>query len=244
MDLWMRDDERFVIEALAGFYSATWRAGENPPDAYIDLGGDAVAVEISTLTQYVSDDSGTRERLSDDQPAIRLANELNEELDDSIPNGTIIALNLSSPILRFRRTKPLLAAEIRRLITASDGTNLKRKILGNDIELWKTCHNDPQHKKVMAIISNRPSNRNILDNATFALDGRIKVKTKKCLPLKVRPLWLALLNDYSLACAETYCDAIKSVPVTHPFEKILLVMRDGSVSVLYDCAPIANSLTD
>jgi hypothetical protein len=48
----LRDDETFVITSLARSFSATWHAGENPPDAYLTFGADdSVAVEISILIQ-------------------------------------------------------------------------------------------------------------------------------------------------------------------------------------------------
>ena len=40
-----RDDEQFVIVAVAAAFSAPWRPGEDPPDAYLILGAATVAVE-------------------------------------------------------------------------------------------------------------------------------------------------------------------------------------------------------
>jgi hypothetical protein len=60
----MRQDEKFVIESIATAYSGDWKPGEDPPDAYLIVADRPVAVEISTLTQHVTDDRGTRPRLS------------------------------------------------------------------------------------------------------------------------------------------------------------------------------------
>jgi hypothetical protein len=237
----MREDEKFVIQAVAAFCSGSWRPGEDPPDAYIDIGSKAIAVEISTLTQHVTTDRGIRERLSDDQTAARLANELNEELKHVIPDGTTVGLHLSSPIAKLRKTKTLLAQRIAALIEGAvpDGTELKLRICDNDVALWVTQHNDPQYKKVSAVFHHRHSNPHILRNAAYALEDRIKTKTKKCVVLKKRPLWLALLNDYWLADTHTYSLAIAGISVEHPFEKILMVSGNGSVSLLHDCAPVS-----
>lgn len=54
----LRDNEKFVIEALSGSLGGSWRIGENPPDAYLMQREVEVAVEISTLTQYVMGRSG------------------------------------------------------------------------------------------------------------------------------------------------------------------------------------------
>jgi hypothetical protein len=53
-DSGLREDEQFAITAVAATFAATWRPGENPPDAYLVLDAKTVAVEISTLTQYVT----------------------------------------------------------------------------------------------------------------------------------------------------------------------------------------------
>jgi len=61
----LRGDEEFVIGAIANFFSAVWWASEDPPDAYLKVGDQDVAVEISNLMQNRSDGrGGTRSRLS------------------------------------------------------------------------------------------------------------------------------------------------------------------------------------
>jgi hypothetical protein len=39
----LRGDEEFVIRSIANAFSATWWAGENPPDAYLKVGDQEVA---------------------------------------------------------------------------------------------------------------------------------------------------------------------------------------------------------
>jgi hypothetical protein len=104
----LRDDETFVITSLARSFSATWHAGENPPDAYLTFGADdSVAVEISILTQHVTDDRGTRSRLSDDMATAAFANAL-EELKSSIPDiiRSRSGLDFQFAIRRVRPRKP------------------------------------------------------------------------------------------------------------------------------------------
>jgi hypothetical protein len=93
----MRDDEVFVAYAIARWCGGTFAPGENPPDIYLTIDSELVAVEISTLTQHVTDDLGTRPRLGDDLLAVRLANELNAELQNVVPYGCTIGLVLGSP---------------------------------------------------------------------------------------------------------------------------------------------------
>jgi hypothetical protein len=232
----MREDEKFVIQALAAYCSGEWRPGEDPPDAYIDVCQAIIAVEISTLSEHVTSDMGTHARLSDDQTAIRLADQLNDDMQALIPDGTTVGLRLSSPIARVKKTKAQLAATIETMMRdgVPDGTEVEKAIYGNNVLLWVSKHNDLQYKKVSAVISNRHSNPNILRNAADTLEDRINTKSRKCRGVKVRPLWLALFNDYWLADAHTYSLAMSGICAVHPFDKILIVAGDGSISVLHD----------
>ncbi|OIQ72000.1 hypothetical protein GALL_463800 [mine drainage metagenome] len=87
-------DEEFVIRSLAAHFLGNWCPGENPPDAYLQIGDGVAAVEISTLTQYV-----------------------NDELKASIPDGLLVILTLASPITNARKVKALLKEKIANLIS-------------------------------------------------------------------------------------------------------------------------------
>jgi hypothetical protein len=83
-------------------------------------------------------------------------------------------------------------------------------------------------------MSTRPNHR----VGKCGVQDRIRIKAQKCVALKFSgPIWLALLNDYFLAEPETYVHALKSIAVTHPFEKVLLVSGGGAVAVLVDTVP-------
>jgi hypothetical protein len=232
----LRDDEGFVITSIARSLSATWRPGENPPDAYLTLDTGTVAVEISTLTQHVTDDEGTRPRLSDDTATANFVNALNDELSHLIPDGYTLGLVLSSPILEYRKTKTQLARAIRH--HAADLQSLRNdqniQINGNAITVSLIHHGDTQYKKVSAVFMNRSSSADILSNAANILEDRIATKTRKCAHLPGRsPVWLALLNDYWLTDAATYRAALSRFTSQHSFHRILLVNGDGSVHTLY-----------
>lgn len=65
-----------------------------------------VGAEISTLTQqFVSERGGFKSRLSEDSTAFWVANELNKELLNLIPDGRIVILTLRAPILKVRQAK-------------------------------------------------------------------------------------------------------------------------------------------
>jgi hypothetical protein len=121
------------------------------------LDAGTVALEISTLSQYVTDDRGTRPRLSDDTATANFVNALNDELGHLIPDGYTIALVLSSPILEYRKTKAQLAQIIRSHIADLQSLRTEKKIQinGNAITIGLTHHEGTQYKKVSAVFMNR-----------------------------------------------------------------------------------------
>ncbi|MBZ0217577.1 MAG: hypothetical protein K8F25_13545 [Fimbriimonadaceae bacterium] len=122
----MRADEKFVMDAIVSRYSGHYGPGENPPDAYLTVLDETVAVEITTLTQHVTDSRGTRPRLSDDLLAIRIANGLNAELGHIVPDGRTIMLVIKTPIFQARKIKTELTKVIRELVAANSSARMER----------------------------------------------------------------------------------------------------------------------
>lgn len=232
----LRSDEQFVICSIAAHFLGTWRPGENPPDAYLQVGDEVTSVEISTLTQHVSGRLGGSEpRLSQDSTAIWLANELNDELQAAVPDGLLIMLTLTSPILKARKVKTQLKGKIADLVSNACEFEVAEVIFGNRIEIQVVADDRPLGKKVVGIVTNANSSPNILKNARYILEHCIVRKASKCRSLLfVGPKWLALLNDYWFADNDTYQQIMDLLSVDHPFEKILLVSGNGSVATLYE----------
>lgn len=232
----LRPDEKFCIEAVVASVGGQWFIGENPPDAYLDVGTKRIAIEISTLTQYITDQKGNfKPRLSEDFTAIRLCNEINQDLANDIPAQRTVLLILTSPINRARKLKIKLAEEIMTLVgrAGSDDITAEREILENKITIRLIPEDRPSGKKVVGIVNNIKSSADILANATAILGDRIAVKTAKCKALKSSsPQWLVLLNDYWLADIETYKQAMSKISIEHLFEQILIVSRSKSVTAL------------
>jgi hypothetical protein len=234
----LKPDEQFVINSLAAHVGGTWSTGENPPDAYLRIGEEAVAVEISTLTQHVvAERGGMQPRLSEDSTALRLADELNEELHEAVPDGRMVVLTLRAPISKARRTKEELTNRIMRLVasTTDQTIDVEEDILGNRIDINLSSYDGRDPRKVHAAVVNQKSDAHITSNARLILEERIATKTKKCSSLALTgPVWLALFNDYFLASDETYRQAIAQIPHPHVFDKIFLVSGNGSVATLFD----------
>jgi hypothetical protein len=218
----LRENEEYAIFRVAEEFSARWRPGEDPPDAYLLLGGEEIAVEVSTLTQHVTDDSGTHPRISDDIPAVRLAKDLNDEFSEIIPFGHTIGLVLSSPILEVRKTKASLSKLLRAELAnpASFAEDKIVKLNGNTITIFRNMHGEARYKKISAAIMNRNSNPDLLTNALYMISERIRTKAEKCAPFVGKhKLWLVLRNDYFLTGAHEYKLALSYMTFAHPFRR-------------------------
>jgi len=231
----LREDEQIVIEALCSSYGGTWRIGEDPPDAYLLLPENEVAVEISTLTQHVVSNTGyTVSRLSQDAGAIRLCDEINDELKNDLPSGTYIILIVSSPLNKIRQTKAALIGEIKEIASNKEPIEKALEINQNKIEIKLVFGVRPSGKKVVGFVPNQNSSPDILANVQYMLSERISDKVTKCRDVTHRPLWLALFNDYWLAELVTFEHAMKDLSVSHSFDKICLVMGNKTVHTLYE----------
>ena len=235
MVLCLREDEKFVIEALCASYGGTWRIGENPPDAYISLSENEIAVEISNLTQHVVGKSGKPvPRLSQDTGVLRLCDEINEELKNEIQSGVYVLLTISSPLNKIRQTKAELTNEIRNIAQKKAPSKQAIEINKNRVKIQLILGDRSSGKKVVGVVPNQNSSPDILANVLYILSERIKDKVAKCRDIVHRPLWLALFNDYWLAELDTYQLAMQKLSVTHSFDKICLVQGSKEVHTLYE----------
>ncbi len=231
----LREDEKFVIEALCASYGGTWRIGEDPPDAYMSLAENEIAVEISILTQHVVGKSGKPvPRLSQDTGVLRLCDEINEELKNDIPSGVYVLLTISSPLNKIRQTKAELTIAVRKIAQKKAPNKQAIEINKNRVKIQLILGDRPSGKKVVGVVPNQNSSPDILANVLYILSERINGKNTKCQDIVHRLLWLALFNDYWLAELDTYELAMKKLFVTHPFDKICLVQGSKEVHTLYE----------
>jgi hypothetical protein len=170
------------------------------------------------------------------RPDVLRADCLNAELHN-LPARYSIGLVLSTPILKLRKTTADLAKCLRNRL--SDIPSFERdreiEIHGNTVKISLHSHEEIRSQKVWAIAANRRSNADILSNAIQIFEDRISAKAKKCAALVGKqPLWLALLNDYWLADSGTYEQALSCISPVHPFDKILLIHRNGAICRLFE----------
>lgn len=231
----LRADEEHAIRAIATAISATWRPGDNPPDAYLTVAAAEVAVEISTLSQQVRGDRGEMiPRYSEDATALWVIGELKTALRGAIPDGRTVLVGIASPVRTASKVLPQLTKLIQQYLDSHGDVDATNDIRGNRVTVVIKDAGQADPEKLHGFVWNQRSNPDIGLNAEIVLGERISVKAAKCSALTASgPVWLVLLNDYFLADYATYQRALARLRMKHPFEKILLVSEAGAVFQLF-----------
>jgi hypothetical protein len=166
---------------------------------------------------------------------VGLVGELNLEFGELVPKGVTILLTLSAPMVgKQRKTKAALTNFLReKLADIQSFTDETRFDANGNVVNIRPIQGREGHDKIFGIILPQHSKTDILFNVSQILGNLIARKTKTCASLVgEKPLWLALLNEYPLAGTQEYKDVLSQFSTKHPFEKIVLVSRDGRVSDL------------
>ena len=230
----IRRDEEFVGFALVEFFGgssqASMSAGQDPPDLYLTVGASCVSVEVTRLTQFTLQPGGTLgNRTTEDSFGVRMLNDLNTKFVPSLPDDISLWIDLRLPVpsaVRFERDLSEWVAEI--ASAPEKGLKQDREIEGSKISISINPQR-PMGKKIVGSVFNTNSSADIGLNARLMLEDRIRKKSEICSQLP-KPVWLAMLNDYWLADADTYAAAGKQLKLSHCFERIFLVSDKGTVN--------------
>lgn len=225
----MREEEVFAMNAIVKKFGGCFVEGEDPPDAYLLINDKRVAVEVTQLIQFVSNDKNlVVPRRSHDKPAIELSDALDSRLKNIIQKDKFVFLVLESPINNIRLTKQKLEQEI--LNQLSTGVTKQELVIEQNKISINVYEQATTSKKVACAVFNKHSSADILTNVTDLLRERIlaKLKTTKAESYDGE-YWLALLNDYWIADIQSYRLAYKKLDIKHNFAKILIVNESGQV---------------
>lgn len=232
----MRHDEEFVGRALVTFFggpsSASVSVGEDPPDLYLHVGGSRTGVEVTRLSQFTFESDGTLgNRATQDFFGIRMLNELNANVGPKLPEEISLLIGLWVPVPNASRFKRTLTKWVAQIAAAPEqGFNEERNIEGSKVAV-SVIEQRPPGKKIAGFVVNKNSSADIGLNARLVLEDRIRSKADICSGLS-KPIWLAVLNDYWLADADTYALAGRQLDLSHCFERIFLVSDQGAVNEL------------
>ena len=232
----MRRDEAFVGDALVRFFggpsSASVSDGPDPPDIYLTVGTSRVGVEVTQLSQFTFEHDGTLgNRVTQDFFGLRLLDELNAKIGPSLPDDVSLLVGLWVPVSNAARFRKGVTDWVKSIASVPEkGFAQERQIEGSTTSI-SVIPERPSGKKIVGFVVNKNSSADIGLNARLVLEDRIRRKSEICGPLP-KPVWLAVLNDYWLADADTYAVAARDMKLAHCFDRIFLVSDEGAVSEL------------
>ena len=203
----MRRDEEFVGRPLVDFFGGPSRAstieGEDPPDLYLTVENSRIGVEVTRLSQFtIEPDGSLGNRTTQDYFGLRLIDDLNTNVGPSLPDDVSLLIGLWVPVSNAQSFRKGLFEWIAKIaIAPEEGFKQEREIEGSKVSVSLIAER-PMGKKIAGFVVNTNSSADIGLNARLVLEDRIRTKSKICASLP-RPIWLAVLNDYWLADADT-----------------------------------------
>jgi hypothetical protein len=234
----MRREEAFVCSALVTFLRgpsvASGTDGDDPPDIYLTLGGSRVSVEVTRLSQFTIEPEGTLgNRATQDSFGIRLIEDLNTKLGPLLPKNVSLLIGGHIPVPNASRCRQEVTEWVTQVAASPNpGTKDERNIDGSSVSV-SVIPEQPSGKKIVGFVVNKHSSADILLNARFVLEERIRTKSRLCEGLaRLGPIWLALFNDYWLADADTCAAAYRQLKISHCFERLFLISDNGAVCEL------------
>jgi len=231
----LKPDEKFVKDCLLKYFGAAATAweGEDPPDIYVKINGETIAVEITRLSPVSFGEDGiVQNRNTQDYFGINFCNELDSKLKKDVPPEVDVLLTLYVPVENVRKYKKQLHESLKETIAKGTkiGDRSELNIAGAKVKISIIPNRKYSQKKIVGEIVNENSSVHIQSNAEIILAGRLLDKVEKCKNIKHKgSKWLALLNDYWLADHENYTLDLDNITVQHNFERIFVISATGQV---------------
>lgn len=230
----MRPDEEFVSRALVAFFGGepfvSASDGEDPPDLYLTFSNSRVGVEVTRLSQFTFEPDGALgNRATQDSFGMRLVEDLNATVGQFLPSDICLLVSVEMPVPNAAIFKRKLATLVSKISVGQVlGERYETTIEDSKVTILVVPERSTG-KKIIGVVANSNSSADILANARLVLENRIRTKSDRCVSL-AKPMWLALLNDYWLADADTYALAARQMATRHCFERIFIVFQNSNVT--------------
>lgn len=232
----MRPDKAFVGSALVEFFGGlsvvSVLEGEDPPDLCLRFCDSRIGVEVTRLSQFTFEPNGAlNNRITQDSFGMQLLENIDSKIGSFLPNNISLLVSIEVPVFNASRFKEKLMTWVAKIaVTPVSGAIHEQEIEGSKVSI-SVVPIRTAGKKITGFVVNKHSSADILLNARLVLEDRICTKSDICKSLS-KPIWLALLNDYWLADADTYALAAQQTTLDHCFERIFLVFDNAFVTEL------------
>jgi hypothetical protein len=231
----LRKWKQATIEAVAGHFSTTWEIGEDPPDAYITIAGQRIAVQLTTLDwRTVGRGSLTKPHLRFDRVALGFVRRLQDTLRGAVPDNMMVILTVTAPIRLPSKTAAALEDKIRNCLARRPAqAEVRDTILGNQIRVRFVKGSSSCPSKVVGFVHSEDSNPDVLLDATHSLLECIGAEVgKRAKSGFVGDRWLVVANEDGLPHIGTYRHMYSQLSIPSDFKKILMVLPGGRVETL------------
>lgn len=161
------DQQKAILQAVAGQLSATWNMGDDSADAYLTLAGKRIPVEIATLKSRGKDSN--KHGLRFDKVATRLIERLRSSLEKTVPDGMTVLLTVTAPILLPSKTAAALEAKIPALLEKSPTRDWKQIIHGNSVQVRILRDESRRTAKLIGFVHNPDSDPRVFFDMTQQL---------------------------------------------------------------------------
>ena len=230
----MKTQERTAIDAVARRLSATWEKGSDPPDAYLMVAGNRVAVDITTLKRRGTDHgNANKPGLRFDKVATRLIERLQATLGGTVPDGMTVLLTITAPIRLPSKTAASLEDEIHTLLgRGSPGHDEKDTIHGNRVRIRLLRDQSTRAPKMIGFVHNSDSDSLLLLNLTRELLELISAEAGRQAPRLAGDRWFVLVSALEISWLAAYRYIYSRLRIAIGFKKIFMVFGDGQVGIL------------
>jgi hypothetical protein len=233
----MRDfkkPEQAAIDAVARQFSATWKQGGVPFDAYLVVAGKRVAVDIRTLKRRgAGQGNAARPRLRFDKVATRLTDRLRSTLGDIVPDGTTVVLTVTAPIRVAAKTTTGLEDRIQTVLARrSPGRDEKATINGNRVQIRMLRNRSERAPKFIGFVHNADSDPLLLLDMTRELLELFSAEAGRRATTRAGDRWLVVISGRESSCLEAYRDIYSQLRMATGFKKVLVAFGDGRVGEL------------
>jgi hypothetical protein len=231
----LSEAEHFAVAAVAKQFSGTWEKGGRPPDAYLNVDGCRIALDVAVIElQRPSKKVVAKARLREDVVARRVVRDLEGALATHVPDRKTVIFTLGAPI---KEPKKLVAALTNTLATylasGAEDVDEKKTILGNRVRFRVHSESLTSNDKVVGFVFTGDPEPRILADAMRSLRDEIAAKAKTHVPKGFAgDRWLALKTDDRIADIKAYRRIYSLLSVPRGFAKILLMQDGGRIEAL------------
>lgn len=227
-----------ALEALARAFSATREEATGPSGTVLTIGRKNIAVDVALAKRRPRDPNvAEKTRLRFDKVALRLVTRLQEALHEEVPAGETVIFTVTAPIRLASKTAAALESAVRELLARkSKKRELDDAICGNQIRvrIVGSGSSQAQASNVVGFVHNPdPNAAALLLDATQLLLERYGACTAGRARTKSQPdRWLLVVSDREPSHLETYRQAYSQLGNPAGFNKVLVLLSDGSIESL------------